>query len=371
MVISKETLKGYVLEEILAYLIRNAGYRLLVDQSEDPSSLRQKGNGLVVDGRGSEHQVDVLGQLEWVPAFTFPLRLFVEAKFRSEKTGIGVVRNAIGIVLDINQNINRTLGQTPPPPKYQYEYAIFSTSGFSGPAMDMALAHQISLVDLSGEEYRELRESIDQSCGQLIINDGENTGEADSRDDIDHDEQSSRPRMVALIRDQIRRELGTAYSSIHAYDPALSTRIGDAIRGAIAAAMSYGQLFVGMANGPYMLLLKADDPTEFMEFSKAHPRHDVKITWSTTIDGGRTWEIIPSSDQTAYRLTFRLPQAFYNWIFKTMEGCVRRAYQTKATYFRTISIYHRYEEQDRLIKLEIDPHFLATLLGPSAPTELN
>jgi hypothetical protein len=28
------------------------------------------------------HQVDVLGELLWVPAFTFPTRLFVEANAR-------------------------------------------------------------------------------------------------------------------------------------------------------------------------------------------------------------------------------------------------------------------------------------------------
>jgi len=34
MQISKETLKGYILEEILAYLIRTTGYELLVDPNQ-------------------------------------------------------------------------------------------------------------------------------------------------------------------------------------------------------------------------------------------------------------------------------------------------------------------------------------------------
>lgn len=107
----KDALKGYILEEVLAYLIRTTGYALLVDPQQDPRDLAKRGNGLVVKGRGSEHQVDVLGQLEWTPAFTFPLRLFVEAKFRTKKTGIDAVRNAIGILLDINQNNSPTREQ--------------------------------------------------------------------------------------------------------------------------------------------------------------------------------------------------------------------------------------------------------------------
>jgi hypothetical protein len=40
----------------------------------------------------------VLGQLLWVPAFTFPLRLFVEAKHHVSRTDIGAVCNAIGLL---------------------------------------------------------------------------------------------------------------------------------------------------------------------------------------------------------------------------------------------------------------------------------
>ena len=80
MRISEESLRGYILEEVLAYLIRTTGYELLVDPSQDPRELGRKGSGLVVKGRGAVHQVDVLGELKWIPAFTFPLRLIVEAK---------------------------------------------------------------------------------------------------------------------------------------------------------------------------------------------------------------------------------------------------------------------------------------------------
>lgn len=102
MPISRETLRGYVLEEILAKLIQNTGYRLLVDAAQDPDQLTNRSNGLAVRGRGGVHQVDVLGQLKWIPAFTFPIRLFVEAKARSGTSGIETVRNALGVLTDVN-----------------------------------------------------------------------------------------------------------------------------------------------------------------------------------------------------------------------------------------------------------------------------
>lgn len=67
----RDAAHGYVLEEVLAWLIRNAGYRLLVDPIQDERELARRGAGLVVRGRGGVHQADVLGELAWIPAFTF------------------------------------------------------------------------------------------------------------------------------------------------------------------------------------------------------------------------------------------------------------------------------------------------------------
>jgi hypothetical protein len=162
---SVETFKGKLLEEVLAYLIRNAGYQLLVDPVQDPDELAQRGAGLVVKGRGSTHQADVLGQLGWIPAFTFPIRLFVEAKWhRRSKTGLRDVRNAVGVLQDVNQNYVTQNDQDRSilVRRFNYCYSLFSTTGFSKPAEQMALAHLISLIDLSGPEFRDLRELVDE-----------------------------------------------------------------------------------------------------------------------------------------------------------------------------------------------------------------
>ena len=49
----RAVLRGYLLEEALAWLLRNAGYRLLVHDSQDLDELITKNGALHVKGRGA------------------------------------------------------------------------------------------------------------------------------------------------------------------------------------------------------------------------------------------------------------------------------------------------------------------------------
>lgn len=349
MRIKNDTLKGYILEEVLAYLIRNTGYKLLVDSRQDPQDLDNRGNGLVVKGRGGVHQVDVLGQLEWIPAFTFPLRLFVEAKFRRGKTGIDAVRNAIGVILDINQNNSPTREQRMFPQKYQYVYALFSTSGFSKPATDMALAHQISLIDLSDDEFNDLRNAISQASDGIVRQINREEYYQSDRLDI-----PGRGGLVLNVRNILRNTLGTMPSDIETqiYE---DSQLRNALEPVINVARKYNELFVAMANGPHMLLMKADNPQLFLNYARERPRHKVTIRWSRQIDNGRTWIIAPSEDRNAsYTLSFRLPELLSRWIFDVKDGVRERTLQTKQTVFSNIAVYRYIDERDFLFRLEFD-----------------
>lgn len=344
MRISNDTLKGYILEEVLAYLIRKTGYKLLVDPVQDPRDLGWDHGRFVVKGRGGVHQVDVLGQLVWIPAFTYPLRLFVEAKFRREKTGIGAVRNAIGVLLDINQNNSPTREQKVLPQKYQYVYALFSTSGFSIPATEMALAHQISLIDLSGDEFINLRSMVTKAADLIV-------GQRDY--ELDETDIQDRREFVSNVRNSLRRQLGTLPEGIQ-YQGDRTLQFRDAIEPVISMAREYDELFVAMANGPFMLSMKADAPQAFLDYAKEHPRHRVIITWSRRIDNGRTWEITPVKNKNAYRLSFRLPEILSHWVFGASKGVNNRALQAKQDYLSNITIYRHIEGQDFLVRLEFD-----------------
>jgi len=41
MLLSKDSLRGYILQEVLAFLIKQTGYKLLVDRSQDTRDLDQ------------------------------------------------------------------------------------------------------------------------------------------------------------------------------------------------------------------------------------------------------------------------------------------------------------------------------------------
>jgi hypothetical protein len=343
--ISPQALAGYILEEMLAYLLRNAGYRLLTDEGQDPHELANRHHGLIVRGRGAEHQVDVLGELLWIPAFTYPLRLVLEAKCRKGKTDIATVRNMVAALLDINQNNmpqRAAAGGAPMPrAKYAYVGAIFSASGFSSHAADFALAHAVSLVDLRATAFRSLVTAARQSATTLSAH-------------YEAEETGSAPRFVRAIRDSLRVELNTALM------PEANLTPGDlgiprpALAVAIQAAEQTDELFVGMASGPYMLVLKADDPAAFLRYAAERPTHPITIHWSRAEDDGETWSVVPRDHRHAYRLSFKLPERLAAWIFSA-ENVRRTTLSAKQTFLSSITIYRREERQDRLIRLTYDP----------------
>ncbi len=285
MYISTESLRGYILEEVLAFLIRATGYRLLADASQDPTELDRRGNGLVVKGRGGVHQVDVLGELQWIPAFTFPLRLFVEAKFREGKTGIDTVRNAVAILMDVNEKYSGTERQSLLPKYYRYVYALFSAAGFSRNAARMAVAHQISLVDLSGDEFQSLRDVIRITADRAIAD-----GLA---------EPENREIFVASVRNTLRHDLETWPTEVQNLGINRFPSLGQTLSRVVEMARSYNELFVAVAEGPFMLLMKADDPHRFIEYAHRHPVHWIDIRWSRHIGNGQTWKITSKDDGEA------------------------------------------------------------------------
>lgn len=354
MSVSAGVLRGYILEEVLAYLIKNTGYRLITSAREDPEQLLHKHHGLVVRGRGSLHQADVLGELSWVPAFTYPLRLIVEAKFHRNRTGIQVVRSMIGTLLDVNQNNMPTTAASSKRAqamrkKYHYAGSVFSTSGFSRDAVNMALAHGVSLLDLSGPEYQRLLDGVRESADSLVgIQSTEEAPILDYAEDEPAD-QISRAN-VSEIRRALRGRLGTVTSN--RLDEAEQTfpRLERPLSPAIEAAEETGELFVGMGRGPHMLTLKANSTSRFLNYARNNPDHEVYISWSEDQDNGRTWRITPRDSEDAYQLSFRIPEAIGDMIFGS-SNIGQAAIRAKQEFFSEIMIYRREPDRDLLIRL--------------------
>jgi hypothetical protein len=340
---SPDSLAGYILEELIAYLIRNAGYRLLVDATQDPGELVMRYNGLNVVGRGALHQVDVLGELSWIPAFTFPLRLIIEAKCRRARTGTNVIREMMATLVDVNQKNFPSLESrsAPPKPKYTYVGAVFAASGFSTGASRLALAHAISLVDLNTAELSGLVQAARDAATRILVPEGALLFAA------------SDAEIIRTVRGQLRQRLGTLPEAFIGRDLSWGTsdQDQDPLTIAIDGAHQTGELFVGMAAGPYILMLKADNPERFLQFCLQQPTHHVAIHWSRREDGGRTWFIQPAEHPETYRLSFKLPDELVSWIFDS-ESVRRRALVAKEQFFSSISIYRHVEGRDSLIRLQ-------------------
>ncbi|WP_211244531.1 hypothetical protein [Actinospica robiniae] len=161
-------LRGYLLEECLAWLLRGSGYRLLVSVEDDPVELEAQGQELRVRGRGTSHQVDVLGELAFTPAFSLPVWMFLEAKYYSTPCRLEVARDAHGVIDDVNENYANRPATGRPQRRFHYAYALFSASGFTSGAQQYALAQQISLIDLSVPAFTWLLEPIAKAAGKLI-----------------------------------------------------------------------------------------------------------------------------------------------------------------------------------------------------------
>ena len=157
---TKSQAKGYLLEIVLSKLLEINGYDVIT--VPDGNEIILKHNGLNIKGRGGFHQFDTLGKFKITPPFMSPLRLFVEAKFYDSKVGIDKVRMGVGILEDININYS-TIDMTEKElakERYQYQYAIFSTSGFTKNAQSFAIAHKVHLIDLTGNEYNKIKDLI-------------------------------------------------------------------------------------------------------------------------------------------------------------------------------------------------------------------
>jgi len=145
-------IRSAILEELVLVLLERAGYRIL--NESDGDEIRNGHSGLEIQGRGEWHQVDALASYDFTPAFVYPLRLIVEAKaylpsgYRMGKVGIDVVRNAVGVLKDINENYfsHRVCKYEYKFRRFNYTYAVFSLYGFTKNAQRYAIAHQIFLI---------------------------------------------------------------------------------------------------------------------------------------------------------------------------------------------------------------------------------
>jgi hypothetical protein len=345
-VVLADSLRGYLLEECLAWLLRSSGYELL-SAHDAPDVLAQSTptSALFIRGRGAWHQADVLGQFSYVPPFSLPIRLFVEAKcWAKSKVGLDVIRNGHGVIHDINQNLVTTSPEGPKDtdtpghggrlvrPRYLYAYAVFSMTGFSPDAVNFALAHQISLVDLSVLAFEGLRRELKRAAKAIT----------DELRQLPEDRQPT----IGALRSYMRDALGLDGHRVGdtPLTPAIEIaldRLVDRLRDDHSA-----RLILAFPEAPFVLGLIPDNLSKFVRYAEENPRHEVHLRPGENVDGHRVWHLVPHEEQdltmtgiepreSAYGASFVLPQQIEDWILQDE----RRAVKVKRRLLSNITIY--------------------------------
>ncbi|MET9567482.1 hypothetical protein [Streptomyces tauricus] len=329
--ISEAALRGYILEEVLAWMLRSSGYEVLTaqDDGEEPpwKTLEERNHGLVVRGRGAWHQADTLGQFRYVPPFSLPVRLFVEAKFTQNKVRLATVRNGHGVVHDVNENVMTTLtthsGPRRPRTRYRYSYAIFSTSGFSQDAQEFALAHQISLVDLSMPDFRKLRTLVRAAAKDI------------------HTAMGEMPAVglptVHEIRNYLRGPLLNLWELPVVTDPSLTTPL-DVLAENLRSRSTLG-LVLAFPAAPFVLGLASDDLYGFVNYARQHPTHSVRLRRLRQTGPHPVWQIRPLDAPAAYALTFGLPEQVETWILDQETSTSSRTRWVKESMLSAMTLY--------------------------------
>lgn len=145
--------RGMLLEEALLQLLRSTGYKTVDDVNGDPT-LGRSPAGLMVKGRGTSHQIDAIADFSIHAPFSHPQRLLVEAKCFEprQRVGLSIVRGALGTLKDVEEFWVSLPGRSPKP-RYHYQYAIFSATGYTENAQSYAFAQDIYLIPLAESQF--------------------------------------------------------------------------------------------------------------------------------------------------------------------------------------------------------------------------
>lgn len=327
--VGKDQLAGYLLEEVIAYLLRASGYRLL-GESDDPRALVRTGNGLRVRGRGAEHQADALGDLAIAIPFSLPIRLFVEAKNTKKPVSLEVVRGAHGVVHDVNQHVRAEPGPATDLSglrQVQYRYSVFSTGGFTRDAQTFALAHQISLIDLSGPAWMSMADALRKAAQRVLRLPAPAEGHVAVRHAL---------RRSLAERDSASVDLAVADG------PTFSSQVREWAEDLADRVIHSGpdDLVLGFVDAPFVLALRATDGDALRRIKQSGLRAlDIRIRYAEDGPVGGDWTVDSADETHPLHLTFPLPGVLEEHLLAQHPRDVRAAASQAKELISTITVY--------------------------------
>lgn len=162
--IERGKLKGYLLELVLAKLLKQNNY-IPVDSTHEPKKrVRENRKGFIeFKGRGCWHQIDLPFDYNRKVPFIYPIRLLGEAKFHKKAIDKTYIREYIGVLKDIQENYFVEDGaKLKNLTRRRLEVGtVFSASGFQKEAEKLAYAHGIKTISYKNNPvFKEICEKI-------------------------------------------------------------------------------------------------------------------------------------------------------------------------------------------------------------------
>ncbi len=336
--------RGMILEEVLLYLLRQSGYRTIEKVGSDPT-LTTHSAGLAVRGRGGIHQIDAIADFTVCPPFSNSQRLLIEAKYYSKTPGIEVVRNAIGVLKDVNEYWTASDLQVRKT-RYHYQYACFSAIDFSSNAEKYAYSHDIYLIPLTKSRFIQpvvalIREVADQAFPK------NDKGEL----------QFNLTELRGKFRDSFKRinDLGT--SSIRQIYEVDSDNAVDILEAFFNSCRRInGSLIAMLARQfPVFLTINPDLGGDEMANLDFRDYSSVRIFWN---ENG--W-YLQEENNGRYLFSFDLPPELFQLYADQGQLTELRALDLKEELLSEIQAIQAFDDQVRIITFKLDHGWLSQL----------
>ena len=214
-----------------------------------------------------------------------------------------------------------------------------------------ALAHQISLIDLSGAPFSWLRDSVAAAAAEVHL-----------LQELLKERLPSGRLPLPLLRDAVRRALATESTSFRTSNAtpfeseigldlaAVAARMPDSLEG------QGNEVLLGFPAAPFALTMTAPEGgvEAFLAFARERPTHVVHLARTKGTRRVAHWEVSPVGNTRAYRLHFNLPAYLDEWIAHS-ESERSRIQMVEEDLLSTILIYRFSERQAEVFRLRYWP----------------
>jgi hypothetical protein len=282
----------------------------------------------------NQHQIDAIADFSISPPFAYPIRLLLEAKFYQRNVGIEIVRNAVGVVKDVNEFWIASNNMSKP--RFHYQYAIFTSSSFTKPAQEYAFAQDIYLIKLENNRYFY---PIIESLAELNYSDF--GGESETQINID----------LTELRKNIRKSLSienpcgiTEYCVRQNFNR-------EKLNNIVQSSLRLGASYLGVLGNSFPVFLT---PSEFFDIDNLIADPTVRICWNS-----EKWYIVrqhaicQSLNESDIIFSFDLPDELFKLYSENNMLSQSRALDLKQDFMSSIQITFRDPNRKFMSSLEL------------------